>query len=96
MKHIAFFTMLMLFVFSAGAKQKMDYKCYIETTNGFEVGMYAWNVKKYKTQMAKLVGKPSHRAGKVKGYIKKVEECVLVQVPFTKKAAQELDKKTLK
>lgn len=96
MKHIIVLAVLIFFTFSVEAKQKMDYKCYLETTNGFEIGMYAWNVKKQKMQMAKLVGTPSYSKGKVKTYIKKVEECVLVQASFTKKAAQELDKKTLK
>ncbi len=88
--------LLLVLSMPASAAQKRDYKCYLETTSGFEIGMYAWNVKQQKKQMSKLIGKPFHKSDKKTSYIKAVEECVFTQADFNSEAAQKLDKVTLR
>lgn len=76
---------------------KKDYKCYLETTSGYQILFYEWQERQVKLHMAKLPAKklPPKGTGK-SAYIKDVEECVAIDDSFTLGAAQRLDEITLR
>ncbi|MPY20995.1 hypothetical protein FM037_21355 [Shewanella psychropiezotolerans] len=71
--------------------EKLEYKCYLKTTKGYEIAFYRWEVKNFTRNMAKL---PSRKLPGKRIYIKDVEECVELDASFTLGAAQKLDEET--
>jgi hypothetical protein len=73
----------------------LDYKCYLETNLGNEIGFYRWNEKHYLKEVAKLPAtKVLTTTGSV--YIKEVIECVPLEKDFGRPEAILLDKQTLR
>ncbi len=76
---------------------KKDYKCYLDTTSGYQIAFYEWPEKQIQLRMAMLTAKktPDKGAGE-STYIKNVEECVEIYDEFILDAAQKLDEITPK
>ncbi|WP_231926465.1 TapY2 family type IVa secretion system protein [Shewanella benthica] len=74
-----------------------DYKCYLDTTSGYQIAFYEWQEKQIQLRMAML---PANKVPNIgtgeSAYIKDVEECVEIDESFTLGAAQKLDEITLK
>lgn len=90
-------TMLMVFSHSSAAEQvaqKQDYKCYLETSRGEQIGFYRWPVKKHTFLAARLVGTQAFSNSNDKPFIKEVVECVGLDDNFSNAKAQALDKAT--
>ncbi|MCF1428130.1 MAG: TapY2 family type IVa secretion system protein [Shewanella sp.] len=79
---------------AASDKKASDYKCYLETTRGHQIGFYRWKENKKTMLMAKLVGMQTYSKDKPKPYIKEVLECVKLHDEFSSESAQQLDKMT--
>ena len=79
---------------AASDKKASDYKCYLETTRGHQIGFYRWKDNQKNMLMAKLVGTQTYSKDKPVPYIKEVIECAKLHDDFTSAAAQELDKMT--
>ncbi|QSX34741.1 TapY2 family type IVa secretion system protein [Shewanella avicenniae] len=81
---------------SAFAAAKVSYKCYLETTKGHEVAFYRWSDENIVSKVAGLsASKRKDNKGKTY-YVKQAVECVPQSEEFSSKAAQKLDKKTLR
>lgn len=71
-------------VYSSGllATEKLiDYKCYVESTLGYEINFYSWNPAKTQLMIAKLPA-TKYKLGKQDVYIKDVIECVELDDKF--------------
>ncbi|QFU25216.1 hypothetical protein FS418_07795 [Shewanella sp. YLB-09] len=71
--------------------EKMEYKCYLKTTKGYEIAFYRWEVNNFQINVAKL---PAQKVPGSKIYIKDVEECVELNEMFSIGHAQKLDEET--
>ncbi|MGI2257740.1 TapY2 family type IVa secretion system protein [Shewanella sp. GXUN23E] len=80
----------------AKTEDKRDYKCYLNTTIGEQIGFYRWPVKQRNLLMAKLVGSQAFSNSKPTPYIKEVIECVGLDDEFSTAPAQALDKQTVR
>jgi hypothetical protein len=85
MKKVFILSMLGLsFVYSTGpmATEKLiDYKCYVESTIGYEINFYSWKPSKTQLMIAKLPA-TKYKLGKHDVYIKEVVECVELDDTF--------------
>ncbi len=79
---------------AAADNKASDYKCYLETTRGYQIGFYRWKDNQKAILMAKLVGTQTYSKDKPTPYIKEVGECVRLDDDFTSAEAQALDKMT--
>ncbi|MBT1443512.1 TapY2 family type IVa secretion system protein [Shewanella sp. JM162201] len=81
---------------SAVSAESESIKCHVRTSQGEQVLFYSWNKEKIENNKSKLVGK---RLPDLKGnqnYIKQVNECMPVYMPFSSKVANQLEKQTLR
>ncbi|MCL1036868.1 TapY2 family type IVa secretion system protein [Shewanella submarina] len=91
---VALFSTGAFSVQAASDKKASDYKCYLETTRGYQIGFYHWKENKKNILMAKLVGTQTYSKDKPTPYIKEVVECVKMNDDFASADAQALDKMT--
>ncbi|EDQ00656.1 TapY2 family type IVa secretion system protein [Shewanella benthica] len=77
------------------APNKLEYKCYLNTTLGYKIAFYKWDVKNKQRNIARLPAKkvPYSSPGK-RAYIKEVEECVELDATFSNGLARSLDEIT--
>lgn len=76
--------------------EKMDYKCYIESSVGSKVLFYNWPIKEFELKVVSLPGKQFINKKGRKTFIQDVEECVRLDDVFTSNKAQKQDKLTLR
>ena len=75
---------------------KMDYKCFINSSIGHRVVFYSWPIKEFELKMASLPSKQfTDRKGR-KVFIQSVEECVAINESFISNKAQNQDRLTLR
>lgn len=81
--------------FSVQAVPMIEYKCYLDTSKGKEIGFYRWNDDEHiKEKVAALVAsKRQDYKGKTY-YVRRALECVPLTEQFTSKAAIKLDSRT--
>jgi hypothetical protein len=86
----------LLMAFNLNAEEgAVDYKCYLKTSFGHEIGFYRWHEKLYVQEVAKLIASKMQTAdGDV--YIKEVIECTKLDQDFGRPDAILLDKKTVR
>jgi hypothetical protein len=86
----------LLFAFNLNAEEgAVDYKCYLKTSFGHEIGFYRWHEKLYVQEVAKLIASKMQTSdGDV--YIKEVIECTKLDQDFGRPDAILLDKKTVR
>lgn len=73
---------------------RQDYKCYLETNQGFKLMRFSWFESKAATYMLHLPGNPLPRLPRDKPiplYAKEVVECVKSTQSFSLEAAQAAD-----
>lgn len=93
---VAFSVVLALFSLPVAATNGIEYKCYLDTSQGKEIGFFRWNDTQLNKKMAALVAsKRKDNSGK-NYYVKQALECVPLSQDFKLKAAQKLDKATLR
>lgn len=78
------------------ADEMVDYKCYIETTNGFDITFYKWKTSTTQLMQAKLPATKYKDVNSKDVYIKDVVECVILDEKFKSKNAKDLDNKTVR
>lgn len=78
------------------ADEIVDYKCYIETTNGFDITFYKWKTSTTQLMQAKLPATKYKDVNSKDVYIKDVVECVILDEKFKSKNAKDLDNKTVR
>lgn len=77
------------------APKKIEYKCYLDTTLGYQIAFYKWDAKNRQRNTARLPTKKMPYAGPNKrAYIKDVVECVELDASFSHSLARSLDDKT--
>ncbi len=79
---------------SANALEMVEYKCYLETSKGHEIGFYRWINDNINSKIAALVASKRQDNKGQYYYVKQAIECVPLADDFSLKAAQKLDKKT--
>lgn len=76
--------------------EKMDYKCFINSSIGNQVLFYSWPIKEFELKVASLPSKQfTDRKGR-KVFIQSVEECVSINEPFISNKAQKQDRLTVR
>ena len=84
------------YVANVQADEMVDYKCYIETTSGFDITFYKWKTSTTQLMQAKLPATKYKDANSKDVYIKDVIECVTLDEKFKSKSAKDLDSKTVR
>lgn len=80
----------------AFASEKLEYKCYVDTTDGDKVVFYRWQIHEFELKVASLAGRQNVNTKGKKYFIKDVVECVALNEEFSSSSAKKLDLNTLR
>ncbi len=82
---------LFLSASALAADKKIDYKCYLDTTQGKKIALFSWKSSKIKSRLVNLPASKVTVDGGRKVYVTDVLECIPENKGFKDLKAQELD-----